>query len=153
VQVFASETRFRTRPCFLLNHHGGRDQRMYDTADAPLMEWDLAWFDSNPPQRCELPEIVPSVRAGVPAPLRLTPWKIGALRVLADLEIDGFVTARSVRAHSVDARCFCASDGWLVSTGEGRWARGTVPAFDQQHSEAYQQVLSEAREKRKAAAA
>lgn len=135
-------------------HHGSRpDRRCYDTADGPLNDWDRAWHDWNPVERCRLPEFVPDVRAGVPCPIQLTPWKIGALRVLADLEIDGYVTAKSVRERGVDARRFCASDGWLEMLGGGRWGRGKIPAFDQQHPEAYAQVLQEARAARKAAAA
>lgn len=136
------------------NHGSGRaDRRSYDVTDGALHEWDRAWHDWNPVRRCRLPEIVPDVRAGVPCPLQLTPWKIGALRVLADLEIDGFVTAKSVRERGVDARRFCASDGWLQMLGGGRWGRGKIPSFDQQHPEAYAQVLEEARAARKAAAA
>jgi hypothetical protein len=75
----------------------------------------------------------------------LTQWKIGALRVLAELEVEGFITAKAVRAYGIDARRFCASDGWLQSLGEGRWARGRMPAFDQQHPAAYAQVLAEYR--------
>lgn len=129
------------------------DHRDYDTTAGVLMEWDLAWHDWNPPRRCELPAIVPQVRAGVPAPTRLTPWKIGALKVLAELELDGFVTAKSVRDCGVDARRFCASDGWLEQLGGGRWGRGQIPAFDKQHPEAYAEVLAAAREARKKAAA
>ncbi|GAB3305829.1 hypothetical protein [Luteimonas notoginsengisoli] len=128
------------------------DRRAHDTNDGPLLAWDMAWHDWNPPKRCELPEIVPCVRAGVPAPLQLTPWKIGALRVLADLELDGFVTAKSVRDCGVDARRFCASDGWLEQLGSGRWGRGKIPAFDQQHPEAYAELLAAARAKRAIAA-
>lgn len=130
----------------------GNDRRAYDAEAGRLMEWDSAWHDWNPPKRCELPEIVPMARAGVPAPIRLTPWKIGALRVMADLEIDGFVTAKSVRGHGVDARRFCASDGWLKQLGAGKWGRGTIPDFDHQHPEAFAQVLAEARAKREQAA-
>lgn len=124
------------------------DRRLHDVEDGPIHEWDMAWHDWNPPQRCALPEIVPMVRAGVPAPLQLTPWKIGALRVLAELELDGFVTAKSVRDCGVDARRFCASDGWLEQLGSGRWGRGKIPAFDQQHPEAYAELLAAARAKR-----
>jgi hypothetical protein len=149
VQVFAPDARYYGKMQFTLTrHYGQKDARAFDVTQGKLMEWDLAWHDWNPPKRCELPSIVPDVRAGVPAPLQLTPWKIGALKVLADLEIDGFVTAKSVRAHNVDARRFCASDGWLVSLGNGRWARGSVPAFDQQHPDAYATVLAEAKAKR-----
>lgn len=124
------------------------DRREYDSSDGPLHEWDIAWHDWNPPERCQLPQIIPMVRAGVPAPIQLTPWKIGALRVLADIALDGFVTAKSVRAHGIDARRFCASDGWLETLGDGRWGRGKIPAFDQQHPEAYEQALADARQRK-----
>lgn len=124
--------------------HGEPDHREYDLESGPLAEFDLAWHDWNPAERCELPEIVPEVRAGVPAPVRLTPWKIGALKVLADIEVYGFVTAKSVRAHGVDPRRFCASDGWLRSLGDGKWGRGTVPKFDQQHPQAFAEILAKA---------
>lgn len=117
--------------------------------DSSVKSWltsgDAAWHDWNPINRCTLPSIVPDVAAGVPAPRTLSPWKIGALKVLAALELDGFVTAKSVRAQGVDPRRFCASDGWLEPLGQGRWGRGTVPAFDQQHPEPYAQILAEIR--------
>lgn len=129
------------------------DRRAYDTADGQLMEWDMAWHDWNPPARCELPEFVPSVRAGVPAPIQLTPWKVGALKVMAQLEVEGFVTAQAVRHCNVDPRRFCASDGWLAPLGGGRWGRGPhLPSFDQQHPVEYQQILAAARDARRAAA-
>jgi len=127
-------------------HADLRSSAPWDTEGGELREWSQpAWFDWNPPRRCELPEIVPMVAAGVPAPLRLTPWKIGALKVLADIELDGFTTAKGVRAHGIDPRRFCASDGWLQQLGEGRWARGSIPAFDQQHPEAYAEIVDAAR--------
>lgn len=153
VQVLAPDTRYRGKMQFTLTrNYEKKDARVLDITHGSLMEWDLAWHDWNPPRRCELPSIVPDVRAGVPAPLQLTPWKISALKVLADLELDGFVTAKSVRDHNIDPRRFCASDGWLVSLGNGRWGRGSVPPFDQQHPDAYAQVLAAARAKRQAAA-
>lgn len=146
VQVWAPDA-WRPSAAFMhfqLGRHGN-DARAFDVADGDLMPWDIAWHDWNPARRCKLPEIVPNVRAGVPAPMRLTPWKIGALKVIADLEVFGFVTAKSVRDHSIDARRFCASDGWLTSLGDGKWARGTLPRFEDQHPEAYAEVLAAAR--------
>ncbi|KRD71426.1 hypothetical protein [Lysobacter sp. Root96] len=157
VQVWTPEANYSRDPTFdraLDKHYTGSkpDRRMYDSSAGPLMDWDMAWHDWNPPKRCHLPEIVPMVRAGVPAPIQLTPWKIGALRVLALLELDGYVTAKSVRDCGIDARRFCSTDGWLQSLGGGRWGRGTVPAFDQQHPEAYAEVLAKARAERSKAA-
>lgn len=100
-----------------------------------------AWHDFNPAKRCELPPMVPDLPAGVPSPVRLTPWKVGALKVLAYLEANGTITARQVRALGVDPRRFCATDGWLKSEGGGQWSRGNVPAFDQQHPAEFAEFL------------
>ncbi|MDH0187566.1 hypothetical protein N7676_05620 [Stenotrophomonas sp. GD03993] len=55
--------------------------------------------------------------------------------------LDGPGYADAVGAHGVDPRRFCATDGWLKQLGGGKWARGTLPAFEDQHPEAYAQVL------------
>lgn len=128
--------------------HNGWPHRPYDPEAGSTFHYgSAAWFDWNPAKRCPLPEIVPDVAAGVPGPLMLTQWKIGALRVLAELEVEGFITAKGVREYGIDARRFCAADGWLQAIGGGRWARGTLPAFDQQHPDAYAKVLAEYRAK------
>lgn len=59
-------------------------------------------------------------------------------------------TGKTVLAHGVDPRRFCATDGWLVRAGEGKWGRGSVPAFERQHPEAYAQLQAEARARRAA---
>lgn len=104
------------------------------------------WHDFNPETRCELPPMVPDLPAGVPAPVRLTPWKVGALKVLAHLEVHGAITSREVRAFGIDPRRFCATDGWLRSEGGGRWSRGTVPDFDKQHPTEFAEFLRQAQE-------
>lgn len=61
----------------------------------------LAWFDWNPEQRIVLPEFPPSVPAGVPAPVQMTPWKMAAIRVLARLRVQGYITAKQIVAEGV----------------------------------------------------
>lgn len=134
-------------------HSNGWPHRPYDPAAGAAGVFGLAWHDWNPAGRCRLPEIVPDVPAGVPGPTKLTQWKIGALRVLAELEVEGSITAKGVRAYGIDPRRFCAADGWLQAAGGGRWTRGTVPAFDQQHPEAYAEVLGQYRANRREVAA
>lgn len=108
----------------------------------------VPWFDHNPLKRLPLPDFIPDVVAGVPSPRTLSPWKVGALRVLAMLELQGFVTRDDVRKCGNDPRRWCASDGWLSQRGDGRWVRASrTPKFDQEHTEVYPQVLQEAREK------
>ena len=111
--------------------------------------YETEWHDWNPKKRCGLPEIVPRVAAGVPSPLQLTPWKIGALKVLAIIQLDGSITREEVRSCGVDPRRFCAADGWLVSLGNGRWGGpGNMPPFEKQHPEAFAEVLGKLRDKR-----
>lgn len=139
---------------------GGRFRRRhheYDADPAEALSYgrgiEVFWHDWNPVKRCPLPEYVPQVAAGVPSPLQLTPWKIGALKVIADLELDGFTTARGVRKHGIDPRRFCASDGFLVPLGEGKWGRGNLPLYEQQHPEAYADILFKAKAERESAGA
>lgn len=127
---------------------GGFDPQLYQAESV-----HDSWHDFNPAKRCDLPPMVPDLPAGVPSPVRLTPWKVGALKVLAHIEVHGGITAREVRAHGVDPRRFCASDGWLTSLGGGRWARGSVPAFDQQHPAEYRLLLANLQDKPEAEAA
>lgn len=102
---------------------------------------ELPEFDWNPSQRCTLPEYVPDVAAGVPSPRTLSPWKVGALRVLAVLELQGHVTRNDIRDCGNDPRRWCAGDGYLRPGGEGRWLRADhTPTFDTHHPTVYAQI-------------
>lgn len=109
----------------------------------------VALFDWNPIQRIVLPEAIPRTPAGVPAPVQMTPWKMAAIRVLARLRVQGYITAKEI-----------AGQGCAASTWTQRWlARGPVrgqwieteltPKLDQQHPELY--ALALAREQERAA--
>ena len=102
-------------------------------------------FDWNPKERCELPDYVPDVPAGVPAPRTLSPWKVGALRVLAMLEVQGYVTRQDVVLCKNDPRRWCANDGWLKQMGEGKWGPGRAPRFDLDHPDIYAQIIADIR--------
>ncbi len=125
----------------------GEDQWSTTKRDLPVY-WDTYWHDFNPQTRCTVPPMKPNLRAGIPSPLKLSPWKVGALKVLADLQLDGFVTARSVRLHGIDPRRFCSTDGWLKALGDGKWGLGKVPRFDEQHPEEFAVLLEQARQAR-----
>lgn len=105
-------------------------------------------FDWNPVHRCKLPEYMPDVPAGVPSPVILSEWKIGALKVLARIEVSGWITRREISGFGIDPRRWTSGDGWLVPfDGDpkrgGRWTRGKCPAFDQQHPEVYARIKAE----------
>lgn len=121
--------------------HGLKWKFDHDWGTVPLFDW-------NPSVRCTLPDFVPDVPAGVPSPRTLSPWKVGALRVLAILEVQGFVTRNDVRDCKNDPRRWCASDGWLAQLGNGRWGRADkTPNLGEQHPEIYAQILAEQRER------
>lgn len=102
-------------------------------------------FDWNPAQRCEVPCVVPDVPAGVPAPLRLTPWKERALKVIATLRRQGFITVKQIAEHGISASVWTRGPSpWLVKGLErGQWIAGDkLPAFDIQHPEAYAKIAA-----------
>lgn len=121
--------------------------------DAPTFELehkiDAAWgqvslFDWNPPERCQLPSVVPDLPAGVPAPVRLTPWKEGALRVLAILRRQGFITAKQIAEQGIGTTTWTQGVKPWLRKGEvrGQWVPTEhLPSFDKQHPDVYAKVL------------
>lgn len=131
--------------CTTLSRYCHRDRHEFDRDRHWLRD---AMFDWNPKQRCELPRYMPDVPAGVPSPIRLTPWKVAALKVLARLEISGWITRKEIAIFGIDPRRWTCGDGWLVPlSGDrrgGRWGRGeNCPKFEQQHPEVYAQIKAE----------
>lgn len=110
--------------------------------------FDRYMFDWNPPERCQVPILVTNLPAGVPCPVRLTPWKESALKVIAQLRSQGFITAKQIASHGISSSAWTQPGGskpsWLAK-GE---ARGTwietehLPAFDKQHPEVYALALA-----------
>lgn len=104
------------------------------------------WHFWNPRERCKLPEYVPDVVAGDSGPVQLTQWKVAALKIVATLELRGYVTRQDFKTHSIDARRWTAHQGWLVPNGTpGQFARGPSLDFDKQHPVVYAQVLEDVR--------
>ena len=101
------------------------------------------WLDWNPKQRHDLPPTLTDSIAGSSAPVSLTPWKLRALAVLAELS-RGPITTKRVRALGVDPRRWLQCH-WLMPADErGNWIRGEkCPPFDEQHPTAYAHVLAE----------
>lgn len=113
----------------------------------PGLDMDHAsgWHYWSPVERCTLPEFVPDVVAGASGPVQLTKWKIAALRVVATMELQGFITKADFRRLKVDPRRWCGPGGWLKPGAEpGQFVRGAVD-FDQQHPVVYVQVLESVR--------
>lgn len=99
---------------------------------------DGNWLDWNPSDRHELPPVETDSIAGSPCPVVLTPWKLGALEVLAELEVLGTITTKRMREIGVHPGRW--TTGHWLAPGErrGLWVRGPrCPRFDEQHPTAY----------------
>lgn len=105
--------------------------------------YDRYLFDWNPTERCQVPIMVTNLPAGVPAPVRLTPWKESALKVIAQLRSQGFITSKQIAAHGIGVSAWTQAPGtkpaWLAKGAvRGTWVETEhLPAFDKQHPEVY----------------
>lgn len=99
------------------------------------------WFDWCPAQRCTVPEYVPDVPAGSSAPIALTQWKIGAIRLAVLMEKRGFITPSDFR-HFKISQSRWAQERWIVrGDSRGIWIPGRgMPDFRSQHPQNYQQI-------------
>ncbi|WP_426237494.1 hypothetical protein [Pseudomonas sp. TWP3-2] len=107
----------------------------------PFYDWYM--FDWNPSDRCPVPILATNLPAGVPSPIRLTPWKESALKVIAQLRSQGFITAKQIAGHGVGVTAWTQAPGnkpaWLAKGAvRGTWVETpNLPAFDKQHPEVY----------------
>jgi hypothetical protein len=103
------------------------------------------WTDWSPVKRHELPavESTDSI-AGSSAPVTLTPWKLGALRVLAELAVGGTITTKRIRQIGISPARWTTSCWLMPGEKRGDWVRGTkCPRFDEQHPTAFAAALAE----------
>ena len=105
-------------------------------------------FDWNPEERCQVPMVVPQVAAGVPSPTRLTPWKEKALRALALMRSQGFITSRQIKELGMSPTTWTqhtSTQAWLdKGQAPGQWIEtDRTPPFDKQHPEAYAVAVAE----------
>ncbi len=100
-------------------------------------------FDWNRDERCQVPILVTNLPADVPSPVKLTPWKESALKVLALLRRQGFITAKQIASHGIGVSAWTQAPGskpaWLAKgTVRGSWIETEhMPAFDKQHPDVY----------------
>jgi hypothetical protein len=91
------------------------------------------WMEWCPAERCAVPDYVPDVAAGATAPVKLTPWKIAAIKLLIVARRRP-VIRRDFKHFGLDARRWIdPRTGWLESTGAG-WIIGPhTPTLWLQH--------------------
>lgn len=100
-------------------------------------------FDWSPEERCKIPAIVADHPAGVPAPLRLTPWKEAALKVMALMRSQQYITAKQIATFGISPTSWTQIVGgkpaWLnKGSYRGQWVETEhLPAFDKQYPALY----------------
>ncbi|CAD0264245.1 conserved hypothetical protein [Pseudomonas veronii] len=100
-------------------------------------------FDWSPVERCYVPAIVSDLPAGVPSPVRLTPWKEAAVKLVALMRSQGFITVKQIAAHGMGSTSWTQPAGskpaWLAKgTSRGQWVETEhMPPFDKQHPDLY----------------
>lgn len=107
---------------------------------------DNQWHDLCPTKRLTLPDYVPDVAAGKPAPVQLTDWKIKAIKIAIILE-QRPVTRADFAALKLDHRRWLPSvAGWLaLAPGGGAWIAGPrIPDFKRQHPVNYEEIKADA---------
>ncbi len=134
-------------------HHGRYDKDGWDFAPdlRPYgsRQWptvDAEWLDWNPAARHALPPTATDSVAGSSAPVTLTPWKLRALAVLAELSAKGTITTKRMRALGVNPSRWTQYLWLMPGEKRGDWVRGEkCPRFDEQHPSAYTLALENAR--------
>lgn len=107
--------------------------------------WDRnTWEDHAPSNRMDLPEYVPQVAAGVPAPMKLTTWTIQAIKLCIAVERLGSVTRQHFADLKISQSRWTQGTGWLEKTRtRGVWMAGPsfpLPQFKRQHPVSYAQI-------------
>jgi hypothetical protein len=101
------------------------------------------WEDEAPVERLKLPDYVPQVAAGVPAPVKLTDWMIQAIRMCITVDQIDFVGKKHFQ-HLKLSQSRWTQGQWLESTGtRGVWRAGrNFPAanFRKTHPVSYAQI-------------
>lgn len=101
--------------------------------------WDH-WRPWYPASRLVLPDYVPDVVAGVKGPVKLSLWKIKALKIMVILAKRGWVTRSDFRHLDINPTLWMQR-GWLIPTAKrGVYKPGRLPDFPTQHPVNYAEI-------------
>jgi hypothetical protein len=125
----------------------GQEARHYSSMfhpDLPKISahhWDDdCWYERCPAKRIVLPDWVPDVIAGDSAPVALTHWKVGAIKLVVTLSRRGYITRQDFAHYKVSMSRW-TQEKWLVKDGQGGWIAGPyMPDFKAQHPVNFVQI-------------
>lgn len=107
-----------------------------------VLNWREDWPERCPDRRHPLPDYVPDVTGGHSAPVKLTAWKIAALKAMALLETRGAITRADLKALRLHPSRW--TQYWLKSDGQGGWVETkNTPNFRVQHPVNYEQIKAD----------
>lgn len=124
---------------------------VYSSAFSPALPearsdcyWDHKWHEWGPITRCKLPEYISDAGAGHPAPLKLTDWKIRAIKLAIILE-ERAVTRADFKALGLNPqRWLDPWTKWLVRDADGGYVPGPgMPKLKVEHPTNYEQIKAD----------
>lgn len=92
--------------------------------DGWLNDDRLSWCDQAPIDRLALPDYVPQVECGVPAPMTLSTWKIKAIRVCVWVERAGTIRREHFKALKIDSGRWMNGHWLQKGAARGDWVAG-----------------------------
>lgn len=108
---------------------------------------DVPWGYRAPISRLVLPEYVPNVPAGVPAPMTLSPWKIQAIKMCVHVETVGAVCRADFKALRLDPGRWMTGHWLEKAMTRGYWVAGKSfagKAFKREHPTSYAEIKADA---------
>jgi hypothetical protein len=95
-----------------------------------------------PEKRCAVPDYVPDVIAGAPAPVALTAWKVKAIRLAVLLE-ERAVTRSDFKHLQLSPTVWTGPNGYLTRTPLGYVAGDRMPDLRRQHPRNYEEIRAD----------
>lgn len=119
-----------------------RSRRFHSLPDQNQQFLERSWVPWLPSRRCQLPDYVPDVSAGHKSPVKLTEWKIKAIKLMILLERRGIVMRDDMRALQISpTRWTDAYQGFLDRSSGGGYVKGeNTPDLKAQHPENWAQI-------------
>jgi hypothetical protein len=103
----------------------------------------VSWYDQAPIDRLALPDYVPQVECGVPAPMTLSTWKVQAMRVCIWVERAGTIRREHFKALKIDPGRWMTGHWLQKGAARGDWVAGPhfpAASYRKHHGATYAQI-------------